>query len=117
MKRVLLLSVFLLISFCQYGQTLSKTKIIYQHKSDIILNDGNAYEIVKESYPFELNQNHATDNFNLQIDKHKLYINKVILLKTKSKKNKYVELIEWTKDKMIFYQRRSVANPTQITSM
>jgi len=116
MKRVLLLSVFLLISFCQYGQTISKTKIIYQHENDIILNDGHAYEIVKESYPFELNQNHSADNFNLQIDNHKLYINKVILLKNKNK-NKYVELIEWTKGEMIFYQKRRVANPTQITSM
>lgn len=100
-----LLSFFLLISLCSFGQILTKERIIYEYKDQLVMNDGVHYKILV-SRPFY----QITDTTIPQLKEfqdHVLRLNRVLILRSDEK---YAQLIEWVKEKMKYYELRSLDN-------
>jgi len=82
-----------------FGQTLSKTSILYENKNQIVLNNGKNYEKLIET-PFYEVKDKSIKNY-IEIEDHLFRLNRVFVLKTN---NENIQLIEWVKEKMSFYK-------------
>ena len=98
-----LLSLFIIFSITSYGQSLSKTHVIYESKDQIVLNNGLQYKILVDKPFFEVTD--PTVEKNIQVVEHTLRLNRVLILQSD---NEYKELIEWTKGNMKFYESREL---------
>ncbi len=105
MKKCLFL-LFLLFSTIQYGQSVSKTHIIYEYKDQIIMDNGKQFQILTETPFYEVSDT-TIDKF-IQIGDHVLSLNRILTIK--SDNDEYLELIEWSTDDMKFYEYREIGN-------
>ncbi len=104
MKKLLPL-LFLFFSLQNYAQTLSKTRILYERKNKIVMNDGKHYEIIVNKPFYSVSD--STIQKHKQITDHVFRLNRVLILKNE---NTYIELIEWVKENMKIYQSRKPIN-------
>lgn len=104
MKKILLL-IFLFLSSHNYAQSLSKTKIIYERKDNIIMNDGKNYEIVVNKPFYSVRD--STIPRHKQVSDHVFRLNRVLILRNE---DTYIELIEWVKENMKTYQSKKLVN-------
>ncbi len=95
--------IFTLFSIAQYGQSLSKTSIIYEFEDQVIMNNGKHYQTLVEKPFFEISD--TTIQRYIQLEDHVLRLNRVLVLKNESE---YTELIEWVKDDFRFYKSRAI---------
>ncbi|MEW7291846.1 hypothetical protein [Aquimarina sp. 2304DJ70-9] len=102
MNKYLLL-IFTLFSIVQYGQSLSKTSILYESKDLVVMNNGKSYQILDEKPFFEISD--TTIEKYIQIEDHLLRLNRIMMLRNE---NEYSELIEWLKDDFKFYKSRVI---------
>ncbi|WP_109300677.1 hypothetical protein [Aquimarina sp. AU474] len=102
MKRILLL-VFLCISANNYAQSLSKTKVIYERKDQIVLNNGLQYQILAEKPFYEISD--SSIKKHLTIADHVLMLNRILVIR---RDNEYKELIEWVEKDTRFYDSRDI---------
>ncbi len=100
MKRLLFL-LFILSTISNYGQSLSKTSIIYESKGQIVMNNGKQYELIEEKPFYEVND--YTIKKHLQVNDDLLRLNRVLILKND---NKMVTLVEWLKEDFRYYEYR-----------
>ncbi len=108
MKRVLLL-VFLCISVSNYAQSLSKTSVLYERKDQIVLNDGLQYRILGEK-PFYQITDSSIQKY-LTVSDDVLMLNRILVIR---RGNQFIELIEWIKEDLRFYDSRDIINFTSI---
>ncbi len=100
-----LLIVFLLFTSSHFAQTLSKTSILYESKNQVVLNNGKKYTKLVETPFYEIKD--TAIKKHIQVADHLLRLNRIFILKTGSE---YVELIEWVKEKMSFYEYRELSD-------
>ncbi|WP_106793726.1 hypothetical protein [Aquimarina sp. Aq78] len=105
MKKLLLL-VFLFISLQNYAQSLSKTRIIYEHKDQIVMNNGKRYKILVNK-PFYSVSDTTIKKYKQYANHHLLRLNRVLIL---SNDEEYIELIEWVKEDMKLYESRELSD-------
>ncbi|WP_299253339.1 hypothetical protein [uncultured Aquimarina sp.] len=99
--KSILFSFFLMFTIFGYGQALSKTKIIFESKKVVVMNNGKEYKILKETPLYAVTDTSIPLRY---IIKNKtLILNRVLLVKEADEKK---ELIEWIKGKMTFYELR-----------
>ncbi|MDY8136261.1 hypothetical protein [Aquimarina sp. 2201CG5-10] len=118
MRKITLL-VLILFSIKQYGQCLSKVQIIYEYKDIIVLNNGKQYQVTGQ-IPFYEIKDTSILRFR-KVDGNIMSLNRILKIQN-DKDKEYRELIEWTKDKVTFYQfkqsKSSVKSPkTDITDL
>ncbi|MCK8520543.1 hypothetical protein M0D21_03125 [Aquimarina sp. D1M17] len=104
MKK-LLLFFFLMLWLQNYAQSLSKTSIIYEHKDQVVMNNGRQYQILVTKPFYEVNDT----SIQKYLDKgeHVLMLNRVLVLKND---DEYKEVIEWVKEGLKFYVSRDIIN-------
>ncbi|WP_034237770.1 hypothetical protein [Aquimarina atlantica] len=105
MKKLLLL-VFLFISLHNYAQSLSKTRIIYEHKDQIVMNNGKQYKILVDK-PFYSVSDTTIKKYKQYANHHLLRLNRVLIL---SNDEEYIQLIEWVKEEMKLYESRELSD-------
>ncbi len=98
MKRTLL-SFLLFTSFTVFGQSLSKTHIIYESKNQIIMNDGKQYELVTQTRFEENVDKYVPQQRNIL--GHVLRLNRILEIKNDTKSMK---LAEWSNEAVKFYE-------------
>ncbi|GAA4278911.1 hypothetical protein [Aquimarina mytili] len=102
MKKYLLI-VFILFSAPHYGQSLSKTSIIYEAKQQVVMNNGKSYQILIEKPFYEIAD--TTIQRHKQIGDDLLRLNRILILKNN---NEHIKLIEWSKERIRFYQSKEI---------
>ena len=103
--KIKLLTIFLFISIYSFSQILTKERIIYEYKDQLVMNDGAHYKILV-SRPFYEISDTSIPQHKILTD-HVLRLNRVLVLRSDEK---YAQLIEWIKDSMRYYEFRSLDN-------
>ncbi|MFD2562189.1 hypothetical protein [Aquimarina rubra] len=99
--KSILFSFFLILSISGYGQSLSKTSIIYESKKSVVMNNGKEYKILKETPLYAVAD--TTIPLRYTFKDKTLILNRVLLV---TEDNKQKQLIEWVKGKMTFHELR-----------
>ncbi len=98
MKRILL-SFFLFTSLTIFGQSLSKTHIIYESKDQIIMNNGKQYQILAETNFYDTADSSIKQH--IKVLGHVLFLNRVLILKSDEE---FIKIVEWSEDDVTFYE-------------
>ncbi len=110
MKKIILL-ILLSTMITGHTQSLSKTEIIYEYKSKVILNNGEQYSIQLDKPYYDVSD--PTIELFMQSDEHLLRLNRVLTL---TNEDNHIELIEWVKGTTIkFYISRKISDAITIT--
>ncbi|WP_108867334.1 hypothetical protein [Aquimarina aquimarini] len=104
MKKILLL-IFIFTTLSSYTQSLSKTRIIYERKDQIVMNNGKQYKILVNK-PFYLVSDTSIKKHK-QFTDHVLRLNRVLIIQSD---NEYKQLIEWVKEDMTLYESRELSD-------
>ncbi|MBG6129890.1 hypothetical protein IWQ47_000808 [Aquimarina sp. EL_43] len=102
-KIILLL--FLLFSFNNYAQCLSKVQLIFEDTSLIVMNNGEQYQI-STIKPFYRVNDPSIPKY-ISAKNQVLRINRVLLLKNNQR---FKRLVEWTEKGYKYYEYRDVNN-------
>ena len=103
--KIHLLSFFLLVSLCSFGQILTKERIIYEYKDQLVMNDGAHYKILVSRPFYQITD--TTIPQHKEFQDHVLRLNRVLILRSDEK---YAQLIEWVKENFKYYELRSLDN-------
>ena len=106
MNRILLIIV-LCYSIPTCAQSLSKTDIIYERKDQVVLNTGKSYQIVNEKAFYEVTDISIKRFITVQNDD--LMLNRVLVIRGG---DEYIEIIEWTKNTLRYYESRNIIKYT-----
>ncbi len=102
MKRIILL-VLLFITINTFGQSLSKTHIIYESTDQIVMSNGKQYQVLSET------DFHKVSNQSIKKQKkvlgHVLSLHRVLVIKSNAE---LIKLVEWSKDHLKFYEYHEV---------
>lgn len=98
MKRILL-SLSLLMSICNYAQSLSKTHIIYESKDQIIMNNGKQYQILAKTDFYEVSDSSAKQH--IEVLDYTLSLSRILVLKSN---DEFIKLVEWSDEDVKFYE-------------
>ncbi len=106
--KSILFSFFLLLTVSGYSQVLSKINIIYEYRDTLVMNDGTKYKIIEKTPLYAVTD--TTIQLKYTVNDKTLILNRVLLVEEKEKEKNQMELIEWVKGKMVFYQLRESKN-------
>lgn len=110
--KIKLFILFLFFSFYSFSQILTKERIIYEYKDQLVMNDGISYKILTNKPFYEVSDlsipQHKT------IKDHVLRLNRVLVLRSDLK---YAQLIEWIKDNMRYYEFMPLDNYNNTTNI
>ncbi|RZS90643.1 hypothetical protein [Aquimarina brevivitae] len=99
----LLLIILVCTSTLSYSQILSEDKVLYEHKNQIVLQDGRPYEILTNKPFYDIND--PTIPQHKMLTDHVLRLNRVLVLRSEGK---YAELIEYIKEDFKYYEVRDL---------
>lgn len=105
MKKLLLI-LFIAVYGVSYAQNLSREHIIYEHKDQVVMNNGQQYKVVSNKFFYEIND--QTIFQYKRVFDHVLRLNRVLILQSKTEQ---VQLIEWIKNDVKFYEYRTIRKP------
>ncbi|TYP75178.1 hypothetical protein [Aquimarina intermedia] len=98
MKKLLIL--LLLLPAIQFAQCLSDTKVIYEYRDQIILNDGLAYKVVEEKHFYQISDPSIAQH--QEVGDLVLRLNRVLILWSEEL-DKTKRLIEWVRPSQTYY--------------
>ncbi|TPN89093.1 hypothetical protein [Aquimarina algicola] len=98
--------IFLLGYVSLNAQSASRTHVIYESKDQIVINNGESYQIVDQKPFFEVHD--ATIRQYKNFKNYTLRLNRVVIVKNQ-KNDLQKQLVEWQQDNFKYYELRDIA--------
>lgn len=111
MKKLLLILLF--IPFVQFAQCLSETKVIYEYRDQLILNDGLTYKVLEEKQFYQISDPSIAQH--QQVGDLTLRLNRVLIIWSEEL-DKTKQLIEWVRPSQTYYHSSEVKEDMAIAN-